>query len=137
MVCSVDQKIWMKMSHPSSNVYLTSNVYNASFLRTAVQQYSTKPRKESKQKVLCALLYFPTYCSKVWIVQGMNTLREEILAGIKARVGGPGGQKNKFGLYQSPTCHGVATFYGIAKSSFMTKIWRVKVRGYYSVPYKI
>ena len=83
----------MKMSHPSSNVYLTSNVYNASFLRTAVQQYSTKPRKESKQKVLCALLYFPTYCSKVWLVQGMNTLREEILAGIKARGGVQGSKK--------------------------------------------
>ena len=55
---------------------------------------------------------------------------------FKAR-GGVRGQKNKFGLYQSPTCHGVTTFYGIAKSSFMTKIWCVKVRGYYSVPYKI
>ena len=55
---------------------------------------------------------------------------------LKAR-GGSGVKKNKFGLYQSPTCHGVTTFYGIAKSSFMTKIWRVKVRGYYSVPYKI
>ena len=38
-------------------------------------------------------------------------------------------QKNKFGLYQSATCHRVTTFYRIAKSSFMTKIWRVKVRG--------
>ena len=46
-------------------------------------------------------------------------------------------KKNKFGLYQSPTCHRVTTFYGIAKSSFMTKIWRVKVQGYYSIPYKI
>ena len=55
---------------------------------------------------------------------------------IKAR-GGVRGQKNKYGLYQSPICHGVTTFYGITKSSFMTKIWRVKVRGYYSVPYKI
>ena len=53
------------------------------------------------------------------------------------REGGSGGQINKFGLYQSPTCHGVTTFYGIAKSSFMTKIWRVKVRGYYLVPYKM
>ena len=41
---------------------------------------------------------------------------------IKAR-GGDAGSKNKFGLYQSPTCHGVTNFYGIAKSSFMTKIW--------------
>ena len=55
---------------------------------------------------------------------------------FKAR-GGVQGQKNKFGLYQSPTCHEVTTFYGIAKPSFMTKIWRVKVRGYYSFPYKI
>ena len=31
-------------------------------------------------------------------------------------------QKNKFGLYQSPGSHGVTTFYGIANSSFMTKI---------------
>ena len=53
------------------------------------------------------------------------------------REGGVRGQKNKFGLYQSPTCHRVTTIYRIAKSSFMTKIWRVKVRGYYSVPYKI
>ena len=60
-----------------------------------------------------------------------------MLLTVKARGGGLGGSKNKFGLYQSPTCHGVTTFYGIAKSSFMTKIWRVKVRGYYSVPYKI
>ena len=28
------------------------------------------------------------------------------------------GQKNKFGLYQSLTCHGVPTFYGIAKSVY-------------------
>ena len=49
---------------------------------------------------------------------------------------GPG-SKTKFGLYQSPTCHGVITFYRLAKSSFMTKMWHVKVRGYYSVPYKI
>ena len=27
--------------------------------------------------------------------------------------GGPGSE-NKFGLYQSPTCHGVTTFYGTA-----------------------
>ena len=47
------------------------------------------------------------------------------------------GQKDKFCLYQSPTCHGVTTFYGIATSSFMTKIWRAKVRRYYSVRYKI
>ena len=62
--------------------------------------------------------------------------KEAVKSMIKAR-GGVRGQKNKFGSYQSPTCHGVTTFYGIAKSSFMTKIWRVKVQGYYSVPYKI
>ena len=28
---------------------------------------------------------------------------------------GSGVKKNKFGLYQSPTCHGVTTFYRIAK----------------------
>ena len=32
------------------------------------------------------------------------------------------GQKNKFGLHQSPNCHGVNTFSGIAKSLYMTKI---------------
>ena len=53
------------------------------------------------------------------------------------REGGSGGQKNKIGLYESPTCLGVTTFYGIAKSSFIKKIWPVKVRGYYSLPYKI
>ena len=67
----------------------------------------------------------------------LSTLKERMVAIRLRRGGGFGGQKNKFGLYQSPTCHGVTTFYRIAKSSFMTKIWRVKVRGYYSVPYKI
>ena len=47
---------------------------------------------------------------------------------IQGERGGPGSKK-KFGLYQSPTCHGVTTFYGITKSSFMTKIWRVNIRG--------
>ena len=53
------------------------------------------------------------------------------------REGGVRGPKNKFGLYQSPTCHGVTTFYRIAKSSFMTKIWPVKVRGCCSFRYKM
>ena len=66
-----------------------------------------------------------------------ETRQNRSITYVKARGGGSGGQKNKFGLYQSPTCHGVTTFYGIAKSSFMTKIWRVKVGGYYLVPYKI
>ena len=57
--------------------------------------------------------------------------------GLRREVGEVLGQKDKFGLYQSLTCHGVTTFYGIAKSSFMTKISRVKDSGYYSVPYKI
>ena len=47
------------------------------------------------------------------------------------------GSKKKSSLYQSPTCHGDTTFYGIAKSSFMTKIWPVKFRVHCSVPYKI
>ena len=55
---------------------------------------------------------------------------KQFLFVFKARGRPIRGQKNKFGFYQSPTCHGVTTFYGIAKSSFMTKIWCVKVRGY-------
>ena len=49
--------------------------------------------------------------------------------GLRREGGVRGKKKNKFGLYQSPTCHGVTTFYGIAKSSFMTKIWCIKVWG--------
>ena len=37
-----------------------------------------------------------------------------------------GGQKNKFGLYQSPTCHGDTTFYGIAKSSFLCTLYNLR-----------
>ena len=56
---------------------------------------------------------------------------------LRQEGGGPGVKKNKFSLYQSPTCHGVTTFYRISKSLFMTKIWHIKVWGYCSVPYKI
>ena len=34
---------------------------------------------------------------------------------VLRREGGVRGQKNKFGLHQSPTCHGVTTFYRMTK----------------------
>ena len=81
---------------------------------------------------------WPSNCYSSFTVRlfSLKFYEKVLLIRVKAR-GGVRGQKNKFGLYQSPTCHGVTTFYGIAKSSFMMKIWRVKVGGYYLVPYKI
>ena len=41
--------------------------------------------------------------------------------GLQGERGDPG-SKNKFGLYQSPTCHGVTTFYRLAKSLLTMKM---------------
>ena len=53
---------------------------------------------------------------------------------IKAR-GGSGVKKTGLAYIKvQPVI--VTTFYRITKSSFMTKIWPVKVRGFCSFPYK-
>ena len=58
----------------------------------------------------------------------LETRRVRLQHNVKAR-GGSRVKKTSLALYQSPTCHGVTTMYGIEKSSFMTKIWCVKVQG--------